>query len=291
MHHRLIAYAVKLKITNTSTMTPGSEATDAEAAVLRRIQPVYCGACGMPPEFCEYGPDFETHCLVWLKANHPKLYQDLKLKRGDASADAVAASSDKPERPAEPWTIAQRLAAFYEKYEPEKVDNVPALLEKYAGKEENLFTALTKKYGPEPEDPFYESDEEDDSDDDLREATGDMAISGSKSSKKRRGVGAKKSAKVDTRVVIQKITRNKKKATTVVVGMETIEGMKNLKDASKAFSKRFAGSSSVKDGPKGKEIIIQGDHMDAVAEMVVKEFKVPGHSVYMDIDGEFVPYE
>jgi hypothetical protein len=31
--------------------------------------------------------------------------------------------------------------------------------------------------------------------------------------------------------------------------------------------------------------------MDAVAEMVVTEFKVPGHSVYMDIDGEFVPYE
>mmetsp|Transcript_20442 Transcript_20442/g.33867 ORF Transcript_20442/g.33867 Transcript_20442/m.33867 type:complete len:276 (-) Transcript_20442:118-945(-) len=271
-----------------------STTTDEHAEVLRRIQPVYCGACGMPPEFCEYGPDFETHCLVWLKANHPRLHQDLKLKRGDASADAAGEDAPvKPERPADPWTIEQRLTAFYKQYEPEKVDNVPQLLEKYEGKEEKLFTALVKKYGAEPEDPYYDGSDESDDDDDLADAAGGLTVSdggGSKSSKKRRGVGAKKSAKVDTRVIIQKIVRNKKKATTVVIGMETIEGMKNLKDASKAFSKRFAGSSSVKDGPKGKEIIIQGDHMDAVAEMVVTEFGVPGDSVYMDVDGEFVPY-
>ena len=44
------------------------------------------------------------------------------------------------------------------------------------------------------------------------------------------------------------------------------------------------------ESTKGKEIIIQGDHMDDVAEMVVSQFKVPGDSVYLDIDGEFVPY-
>ena len=76
----------------------------------------------------------------------------------------------------------------------------------------------------------------------------------------------------------------------MVIGMETIEGIK-LKEVSKIFSKRFAGSSSVKDGPKGKEVIIQGDHMDAVAEMMVTQFKVAGDSVYLDIDGEFVPYQ
>lgn len=164
---------------------------------------------------------------------------------------------------------------------------MPQLLEKYEGKEEKLFQALVKKYGPEPEDPYYmEEDDEEDEDDEEGEEGAD-----SKTKKKRRGVGAKKTTKVDTRVVIQKISRNRKKATTVVVGMDTVPDVK-LKDVSKAFSKRFAGSSSVKDGAKGrKDIIVQGDHMDDVAEMLVNKFGVPGEAVFLDIDGEFVPYE
>jgi translation initiation factor 1 (eIF-1/SUI1) len=67
--------------------------------------------------------------------------------------------------------------------------------------------------------------------------------------------------------------------------METIPGMK-LKEASKAFSKRFAGSSSVKE----KEIIIQGDHSYDVAEMIISKFGVSEEAVYFDLDGEFVPY-
>ena len=72
--------------------------------------------------------------------------------------------------------------------------------------------------------------------------------------------------------------------------MDSVEGVK-LKDVSKAFSKRFAGSSSVKDGPKGKEIIIQGDHMEDVAEMIVSKFKVEGSNVFLDFEGQFVPYK
>ena len=72
--------------------------------------------------------------------------------------------------------------------------------------------------------------------------------------------------------------------------METVEGLK-LKDVSKAFSKKFAGSSSVKDTAQGgKEIIIQGDHMEDVAEMIVKTFKVPGTAVFLDFDGDVVAY-
>ena len=163
------------------------------------------------------------------------------------------------------------------------MDAVPALLEKYAGKEEKLFTALVNKYGPEPEDPYYAQEAVGDLEEDLDDLNLDEK-------KKRRGVGAKKAAKVDTRIVIQKISRNKKKAVTIVVGMDTVPDV-NLKDVAKAFSKRFAGSSSVKDGARGKEIIIQGDHMDDVAEMVVQKFKVPGDSVFLDVDGEFIPYQ
>lgn len=246
--------------------------------VLERVTPIYCGACGMPPEYCEYGPDFESHCLPWIIKNEPELHLKLKALRGDTRVDDDIAAAI----PTEPWTTEERLVAFYKEYMPEKVDGVPALLEKYAGKEDKLFEALVKKYGPEPEDPFYTQE-------DLQDDMDNLEIS-TKDKKKRRGVGAKKANEVDTRVIIQKIARNRKKAVTIVVGMDTVPGV-NLKDVSKAFSKRFAGSSSVKDGAKGKEIIIQGDHMDAVAEMVVKKFKVPGNSVFLDVDGEFVPYE
>eukprot|EP00980_Cylindrotheca_fusiformis_P028654 scaffold22634_cov123-Cylindrotheca_fusiformis.AAC.1 len=71
--------------------------------------------------------------------------------------------------------------------------------------------------------------------------------------------------------------------------MDTVPGIK-LKDVSKAFSKKFAGSSSVKDGLKGKEIIIQGDHMEDVAEMIVSKFNVAGSNVFLDFDGQFVAF-
>eukprot|EP00957_Ditylum_brightwellii_P054196 4104871-Ditylum_brightwellii.AAC.1 len=127
---------------------------------------------------------------------------------------------------------------------PEKVDGIPAILEKYAGKEQKLFVALVKKYGPEPEDPYYanQNDDDDDNSDDDSLNAGMSKMD----TKKRRGATAKTVHKVDTRVIIQKISRNRKKAVTIVVGMDTVPDVK-LKDVSKAFSKRFAGSSSVKD--------------------------------------------
>lgn len=249
---------------------------------------IYCGACGMPPEYCEFGPDYESHCNPWLLKNHPDERARLKALRAGKSSGTDqdgAGGSDEEDIPTRPWTTEERLLAFYEKYQPDKMDGVPALLEKYAGKENKLFAALVKKYGPEPEDPYVASGA--DSDSDAEEDMADLSIS---DKKKRRGVGAKKTSKMDTRVIIQKISRNKRKAVTIVVGMDTVPGVK-LKDVSKAFSKRFAGSSSVKDtAGGGKEIIIQGDHCDDVAAMIVNKFKVPADSVFLDIDGEFVPF-
>ena len=42
-------------------------------------QPVkvnYCGVCGLPAEYCEFGPDFEK-CKPWLIRNAPDVYPDL----------------------------------------------------------------------------------------------------------------------------------------------------------------------------------------------------------------------
>jgi density-regulated protein len=256
-----------------------------EFQTIVRIQPVYCGACGMPLEYCEFGRDYETHCIPWIKKHHPDLWISLQPSKGAADTPSMQ------KRPDRPWTIEERLKAFYEKYEPGKMDNIPGLLVKYAGKEENLFVALVKKYGPEPDDPFYADDDDDEDSDSASEEVNTKAMKEmSISSKKQRGPVAKVATKKDTRVVIQKVSRNRKKATTVVTGMDTIDGIV-LKDVTKMFSKRFAGSSSVKDGPQGKEIILQGDHMDAVAEWIVAQFQVDGSSVYLDIDGKFVPYE
>lgn len=263
----------------------------------------------MPPEYCEYGPDYETHCLPWLKNHHPDVYT--KLRAAAVKKDGAEGKTREDETaddgagvPTRPWTTKERLCAFYSKYMPEKLDSIPALLEKYEGKEDKLFTALVKKYGPEPEDPYYVSkygnlsdDDDDDGGGGGGDSDGDGDAEGKMSNlsvaekKKRRGAGAKKVNKVDTRVVIQKISRNKKKAVTMVVGMDTVPDVK-LKDVAKAFSKRFAGSSSVKDMPNGsKEIIIQGDHQDEVAAMIVEKFKVPADAVFLDIDGEFVPFK
>lgn len=243
------------------------ETEEEDSPLLPRQVVLYCGKCGMPPEYCEYGPDFETHCLPWLKKNYPDTHATLYGGK----------EGTKPPRPSEPWTIEQRLTAFYEKYVPEKIESIPGLLEKYAGKEENLFTALVKKYGPEPDDPYYaDSSDEDEDDDDVLEAPAD--------GRKRRGAKAKASEISAIKIVIQKQSQKRKKFMTIVHGMETVPDVK-LKDVSKTFSKKFAGSSSVKD----KSIIVQGDHVYDAAELIVDQFGVPGECVFLDIDGEVHP--
>lgn len=293
---------------------------------------LYCGACGMPLEYCEYGPDYETHCNPWLKKHHPTLYQELGRgatgKRNNKAASSSSSSqpsggrrrdsSGGADRPERPWTTEERLTAFYQKYVPEKVDGIPALLVKYQGKEEKLFLALTQKYGEEPEDPYYAEDEDDDDDDDNNDDgendrgfdkdendnndndgenkgddEDDTGAPSEAERRKRRGAAAKPGSGGDApviRVVVQKVAQKKKRNLTVIFGLETA-GLK-LKDASKAFSRRFAGSSSVKktlDG-KGEEIIIQGDHVYDVAEMIVDKFHVPDSAVFIDVgEGTLVP--
>jgi hypothetical protein len=46
------------------------------------VRVLYCGVCGLPAEYCEFGPDFER-CKPWLRAHAPGVYPD----------DLVAASS------------------------------------------------------------------------------------------------------------------------------------------------------------------------------------------------------
>ena len=237
----------------------------------------------MPPEYCEYGPDFETHCLKWLQKNHPDVYAELHGSRGKVKNSSEDGDANAPPPPTEPWTTRQRLEAFYTKYQPDKLDGIDAILEKYEGKEDKLFMALVKKYGEEPEDPYITAKYGGDTtnDDDTTEPPDISSLQ----IKKRRGAPAKSTTTTQTRIIIQKISRNRKKAVTHIVGMETVPSV-HLKDVAKLFSKRFAGSSSVKE----KEIIVQGDHGEEVARIVVEKFGVKREDVFFDLDGEFVPY-
>jgi density-regulated protein DRP1 len=278
-----------------------TDTIDAADALLPRRDVLYCGACGMPLEYCSYGPDWESHCVPWWKGHHLGIYRDYMAEAGVAVAAAQTSAASSavtakamPHRPADPWTTAERLTQFYLQYVPEKVDGVEALLEKYAGKEEKLFDALVQKYGPEPDDPYYEdsddeaAEEEDAAAHDNAPAADEAAPAGV-GKKLRRGAAAKKTTKIATRVVVQKVSQRKKRHLTVIQGLDTVPGCK-LKDASKALSKKFAGSSSVKKNAAGQEeIILQGDHLYSVAELLVDTYGVPATAVYLDIDGDIMP--
>merc|ERR1711998_462704 len=71
-------------------------------------------------------------------------------------------------------------------------------------------------------------------------------------------------------VTVEKITRNKRKFTTVVTGLEHF-GVK-LKDASKVFKKKFSCGCAVVKGEAGKpdSIEIQGDFQDDVLDMIAE---------------------
>lgn len=53
------------------------------------VQVLYCGVCGLPPEYCEFGAEF-VKCKPWLIQNVPDLYPDLLKEADGKEADKVA---------------------------------------------------------------------------------------------------------------------------------------------------------------------------------------------------------
>jgi density-regulated protein DRP1 len=47
-----------------------------EKMAINTNQMVYCGVCGFPPEYCEFGGVFKR-CKEWLEKSHPDLYEKL----------------------------------------------------------------------------------------------------------------------------------------------------------------------------------------------------------------------
>nr|XP_043629211.1 translation machinery-associated protein 22-like [Erigeron canadensis] len=143
------------------------------------VQVAYCGVCGLPAEYCEFGPDFKK-CKPWLIQNAPHLYplliQESNSKEAEKVSDQLQSSSI--------------------------------------------------------------SDS----------ATGPSGSSVPKQEPAKRLPGGKVKKKERQEVIIEKVTRNKRKSITTLKGLELF-GVK-LSDASKKLGKKFATGASVVQIPE-----------------------------------------
>nr|GEV78761.1 translation machinery-associated protein 22-like [Tanacetum cinerariifolium] len=90
-------------------------------------------------------------------------------------------------------------------------------------------------------------------------------------------------------VIIEKVTRNKRKSITTLKGLELF-GVK-LSDASKKLGKKFATGASVVKGPTEKDQIdVQGDIAYDIVDFITHTWPdVPETAIYFIEDGKKVP--
>ncbi|MCE2055253.1 hypothetical protein HAX54_042280 [Datura stramonium] len=178
------------------------------------VQVLCCGVCGLPAEYCEFGPDFEK-CKPWLIQNAPDLYPDLLKESNGTETDKV---SDKLQS----TSISEGSSTS----KPEEVKRLP---------------------------------------------------------------GGKIKKKDKQEIIIEKVTRNKRKSITTIKGLELF-GVK-LSDASKKLGKKFATGASLVKGPTEKEQIdVQGDIAYDIVDFITKTWPdVPESAMFFIEDGKKVP--
>ncbi|PWA67667.1 translation initiation factor SUI1 family protein [Artemisia annua] len=128
----------------------------------------------------------------------------------------------------------------------------------------------------------------------LQSATITDGVSGSGSSAPKqepvkRLPGGKVKKKEKQEVIIEKVTRNKRKSITTLKGLDLF-GVK-LSDASKKLGKKFATGASVVKGPTEKDQIdVQGDIAYDIVEFITHTWPdVPETAIYFIEDGKKVP--
>jgi density-regulated protein DRP1 len=129
---------------------------------------------------------------------------------------------------------------------------------------------------------------------DGQSSTGSAAVAGGEvaavvveEEKKKKVKGPKK---VEVRVVIAKIQRQKRKYVTAVAGLESVPELR-IKDAAKSFGKKFSSGCSVQETASGaKEVVIQGDVCFELPQILISEFKVPAECIFFLEDGSLRPF-
>ena len=90
---------------------------------------------------------------------------------------------------------------------------------------------------------------------------------------------------MDTRIIITRVQRQKRKYITVIAGLDTVPELK-IKDAAKVLGKKFAAGASVSEAANGaKEVVIQGDMYLQVPDVLIAEFKVSPSVIFFLEDG------
>ncbi|XP_071716534.1 translation machinery-associated protein 22-like isoform X2 [Rutidosis leptorrhynchoides] len=183
------------------------------------VQVLYCGVCGLPAEYCEFGPDFEK-CKPWLIQFAPQVY--------------------------------------------------PHLLQDATGKDiETVSNQLQSSS--------------------ISDGNSASGSSVPKQEPIKRLPGGKVKKKDKQEVIIEKVTRNKRKSITTLKGLDLF-GVK-LSDASKKLGKKFATGASVVKGPTEKDQIdVQGDIAYDIVEFITHTWPdVPESAIFFIEDGKKVP--
>ena len=104
---------------------------------------------------------------------------------------------------------------------------------------------------------------------------------------KKSRVVTKEVTALETKVIIARIQRQKKKFDTAVTGLETIAALKGkLEDAAKFFKKKFSCGASVNKTASGTlEVVIQGDVSLDLPERLIAEYKIAPNSIFY-LDGK-----
>lgn len=106
----------------------------------------------------------------------------------------------------------------------------------------------------------------------AQEASASLNIS----DEKPRGAGTaapKKSVIKETKIIINRVQRQKRKYVTSVLGLDNVPDVK-IKDIAKFFGKKFSSGASINDTHQGKEIVIQGDVSYDLPGILIQEYKV-----------------
>eukprot|EP00968_Pinguiococcus_pyrenoidosus_P020382 scaffold2373_cov239-Pinguiococcus_pyrenoidosus.AAC.3 len=74
--------------------TETTPAMKAVPVVLRPVHVVYCGACSLPLEYCEFTDVFETACRLWREENGIEDDEQAQADRGEAEAEAKDAADE-----------------------------------------------------------------------------------------------------------------------------------------------------------------------------------------------------
>ncbi|KAK4337906.1 hypothetical protein RND71_042393 [Anisodus tanguticus] len=211
------------------------------------VEVLYCGVCGLPAEYCEFGPEFEK-CKPWLIQNAPDIYPDLLKESNGKEAHKV---SDKLQS----TSISEGSSAS----KPEEVKRLPGGKIKKKVRTVKYFSCYLKHGNSLLRLNILE------------------------------GWSYCVFIKDKQEIIIEKVTRNKRKSITTIKGLELF-GVK-LSDASKKLGKKFATGASLVKGPTEKEQIdVQGDIAYDIVDFITKTWPdVPESAIFFIEDGKKVP--